>query len=512
MNTTLHALAAAAALALAALAPAQTATTFTYQGRLTDAGAPADGLYDLTFTLWSVPFFGTQIGSPVVITDLPVENGVFTAPLDFGADTFNGSQRWLQIAVDGTTLAPRTPVTGAPYSIQTRGIFANNDLSFVGVGRESQISSTEVFGISDNTSGFAGMYVHTSGANGNPYYGYSAGGSVDAYHAVDGATGDWYLVNNGAVRMTVDASGNVGIDNTNPTSLLDVAGNIKAEFFVTPHPNSQLSAFYASGNNLNIATFGGGPIRFITSSTPGGAGLERMAISSSGGVTVAETLGVGGPAVNAVLSSSGGAQHAGYLVSEQTGVWGATTSTGVGRYGVFGQHPSGSSYGVWASGNMGASGTKSFRIDHPLAPQSKYLLHYCAEAPEPLNVYSGVVTLDENGRAWVALPDYFTHINRDPRYQLTCIGGFANVYIASEVVNNHFQIAGGSPGLRVSWEVKGVRNDPWVRANGAPAVMDKPAEFQGLYLHPELYGLPNEFAEHPSVPAQVYQPSSVQSP
>jgi hypothetical protein len=42
-----------------------------------------------------------------------------------------------------------------------------------------------------------------------------------------------------------------------------------------------------------------------------------------------------------------------------------------------------------------------------------------------------------------------------------------------------------------------VRNDRWVRSNGAPVEVPKPAEKQGLYLHPELFGLPQAFAEYP---------------
>src|ERR1700692_348210 len=75
------------------------------------------------------------------------------------------------------------------------------------------------------------------------------------------------------------------------------------------------------------------------------------------------------------------------------------------------------SYGVFSNGNFGASGTKSFRIDHPSDPLHKFLLHYCSEGPEPLNIYSGNVTTDARGAAWVQLPAYFAEINKEPRYQ-----------------------------------------------------------------------------------------------
>jgi hypothetical protein len=104
------------------------------------------------------------------------------------------------------------------------------------------------------------------------------------------------------------------------------------------------------------------------------------------------------------------------------------------------------------------------------------------------NVYDGNVVTDERGEAVVELPSYFEAENRDFRYQLTCIGGFAPVYIAEKITGNHFKIAGGQSGLEVSWQVTGIRRDPWAEANRP--VVEKPKEGKaiGSYLHPEVYG------------------------
>ena len=121
-------------------------------------------------------------------------------------------------------------------------------------------------------------------------------------------------------------------------------------------------------------------------------------------------------------------------------------------------------------GNLVVTGSitgasKSFAIDHPLDPQNRYLYHASIESSEMLNVYSGNVVLDGSGRAVVQLPDYFEALNTDIRYQLTCIGGWAQVYIAAEVSNNRFSIACGTPGLKVSWEITGRRHDAWAENN-----------------------------------------------
>ena len=130
----------------------------------------------------------------------------------------------------------------------------------------------------------------------------------------------------------------------------------------------------------------------------------------------------------------------------------------------------------------------SFKIDHPLDPEQRWLSHSFVESPDMMNVYNGNVTLDDAGEATVGLPDYFGALNRDFRYQLTCIGAHAPVYVAAEVEDNAFTIAGGTPGLQVSWQVTGIRQDAWANANRIPVEEWKPADERGSYLTPEVFG------------------------
>ena len=141
-------------------------------------------------------------------------------------------------------------------------------------------------------------------------------------------------------------------------------------------------------------------------------------------------------------------------------------------------------------GTFSATGTKNFRIDHPLDPANKYLFHASIESSEVLNLYSGNAVLDASGEAVVQLPDWFEVINTDFRYQLTPIGAPGrDLYVAEEVSGGHFKIAGGKPGGKVSWQVSGVRNDAWEKAHPMEVEADKGAE-RGHYLTPELYGAP----------------------
>jgi hypothetical protein len=109
------------------------------------------------------------------------------------------------------------------------------------------------------------------------------------------------------------------------------------------------------------------------------------------------------------------------------------------------------------------------------------------------NVYDGVATLDREGRAIVRLPDWFAALNRDVRYQLTAIGAPApDLHIAERVRGNEFAIAGGRPGMEVSWQVTGIRHDPWAEQNRIPVELPKEGVEVGRYLYPQAYGLPAE--------------------
>lgn len=208
-----------------------------------------------------------------------------------------------------------------------------------------------------------------------------------------------------------------------------------------------------------------------------------------------------GKGVYGWATATSGAAYGVYGQSDSTsgrGVYGWASATTGTVYGVYGESSSPSAgYGVFFINRLAGTGTKSFQMDHPLRPETHYLNHFCAEGPEPYNIYRGTATLDARGEAWIQLPDYYEAINRDPTYHLTPIGAsMPNLYVAVEIQGNRFKIAGGVPGKKVSWEVKAVRNDLWVQRYGYQAEPEKPEEHQGKYLHPELYGQPKERGVH----------------
>ena len=169
---------------------------------------------------------------------------------------------------------------------------------------------------------------------------------------------------------------------------------------------------------------------------------------------------------------------------------------------------------VTVTGTLSAT-TKNFKIDHPLDPANKYLVHASVESSEMKNIYDGTVVLDQKGEAVVQLPDWFEAANGSFRYQLTAIGGpCPGLYIAQKVTDNHFKIAGGAPGVEVSWQITGVRKDRFAQANPLVVEQSKSAKERGYFIHPELYGAPGdkgvEWARHPQLMRQLREAQTEQ--
>jgi hypothetical protein len=136
-----------------------------------------------------------------------------------------------------------------------------------------------------------------------------------------------------------------------------------------------------------------------------------------------------------------------------------------------------------------SKGSGTFVIDHPLRPRTHLLYHSFVESPEAKNIYDGVARLDENGEAIIKLPEYFQALNESFRYQFFPIGRpMPNLHIKAEIRENQFVITGGEPHGTISWQVSGVRRDPYIQANPIRVEVQKgPNELvdRGEYIFPE---------------------------
>ena len=545
MRTVHGSIAIALAFALAAVATAQTPvdTAFTYQGQLQTGGNPANGNYDFIFDLYAsviaVPTLGTVNANNVAVT-----NGLFTVQLDFGA-AFDGNAKFLGIRVRPTggaiytVLSPRQELTAAPYAMGVRLPL-----------RESVTAGTTAFSITNNNRVIEGVLTAPASgvtlpgfpitvlgttSTGNGVVGASsadfawavaglAGGdnstAVRALHTGIGGYAGYFSSSNSSntgntVNIAADGTAASNALNASHTGLGDCgvftisnAGNAAVAVTGTTNGTGRAGRF----SNTNSAN--GSSAVYVTTNGDSGDGVESVASgafsngirgqglssgvrgdcsTSNGSGVYGVNNSTTGTGVRGDSAGSGGAGVAGYD-NLGTGVYGQSTGGGYGVYGTNGGSNS-TGYAGYFNGRVQVAGTLSkgggsFKIDHPLDPENKYLYHSFVESPDMMNIYNGVIVLNDAGEATVALPNWFEALNRDYRYQLTCIGGYAPVFIADEVKNGQFRIAGGKPGLKVSWQVTGIRQDPFANANRIPVEEAKNGVERGHLLYPEAYGRP----------------------
>jgi trimeric autotransporter adhesin len=225
---------------------------------------------------------------------------------------------------------------------------------------------------------------------------------------------------------------------------------------------------------------------------------------SIGGDGVDATGGNGNNAGHGIRAFGGRASGAGNTAGNGIVAFAgnANASATPGRAGVFVGD-------VLIEGGLNVTGTKNFKIDHPLDPENKYLVHAAIESSEVLNIYSGNITTDASGEAIVTLPEWFEVLNKDLRYQLTVVGTFAQAIVSEEIKDNRFTIKTNSPQVKVSWQVTGVRSDAVMLKHPFKAEVVKFERERGTYLSPEAYGQPEEkgveWIRHPEIMQRLRQ-------
>jgi hypothetical protein len=496
---------------------------FTYQGQLRDgAGSPVDDTCDFTFSLWDAVMGGSQVGSDSVVTGVEVSEGHFAAVVndggEFGEDAFTGQPRWLEIAVQcsgdpgPTPLSPRQLLSAAPYALSLRpgavisgAVSGGSSLTVI----NDDPTGRAVYGFATGTGGWSvGVYGETDATTGTGVTGWASAtsGTVEGVYGVTAST---------------EGSGVYGYAGATEGESYGVFGRADSSAgrgvygYASASSGSSYGVFGVSDSTAGTGIYGTAILYGVqgeaalcgvygVSTATLGQGVYGHASAGSGytyGVS-GQSDSTSGRGVYGNASATSGTTYGVYGRSISTSgraLYGFAEANSGTTYGVYGRVDSPDGYGgyfvgdVHVQGDLSASGTKPFKIDHPLDPANRYLYHYSVESPEVLNQYSGNVILDENGEGWVELPSWFETLNREFRYQLTPIGASApNLYVAQEIQDNRFQVAGGPPGIKVSWEVTALRDDPYIQHYGAPVEVDKPAGERGTYLCPELYGQPDE--------------------
>jgi hypothetical protein len=460
-----------------------------YQGVYTQNGTPVTGSRDMSFrfhlasTCTTIPIWVTNLD------DVSLQNGLFHVVLNVSPALFNGEPRWLRVIIDGEALGCE-PILPAPYALHSASTGALH-------GRPVSADAPQ-----------AGRLLSWNGSE-----------WVSPANPVIGQSGVGFQ----------STSANIGLRG-HAVAILPPPNPDILTFGVWGRSDSRIGrgvygeATASTGNNHGVfgtsaSTSGRGVFGRATSSSGTNYGVYGTSSSSSGRGVYGLATGSGGATYGVYGEATGheGLTRGVYGEGGMYGVYGRGNMgvSGIGYYrgvegrstgdagginaGVYGTADHHSAYAgyfhgrVHVTGDLSAGGAKSFKIDHPLDPANQYLYHFAVESPEVRNVYEGVATLDANGAVEVALPAYFTAVNTgDYRYQLTPLGAaMPHLHVAQEIEGNVFAIGGGEPGLRVSWQITAVRNDPYLRDHRPQAEMPKSEEEIGRYLYPQGYGQPD---------------------
>lgn len=344
------------------------------------------------------------------------------------------------------------------------------------------------------TLSISGSALTISGSGGNTIN-LPSGSSLDnAYDFGGSGAGRIITADAGEVSITSNVANGIALRADNSNIGVGLISN-------TTNPANTFSPIQANTNS-NSNTVAG--IIGNTTGTAWGVAGQAAANSNAEAAVYGSNLrtvgghGVLGVGFNGVVGETG--QSTGFAVYGENLDNVAPLGNGVGVagkgfYGVLGEDrylgAQNGAYGIYSNGALGATGVKTFRIDHPQDPDNKYLRHFSIESDEVLNVYRGTTTFDANGNATINLPTYFSAINRNVSYQLTPIGAYMPLYVKEKVSkNNQFVVSGGIAGKEVSWAVYAERNDLYMQKNPHQRAVevDKRDHEKGHYLIPSLYG------------------------
>ncbi len=346
------------------------------------------------------------------------------------------------------------------------------------------------------TLSLTGTNLTISGGNTVSLAGIGQGNTLNGAYDQGGAgAGRIITADAGEVEINAVGANAIGLRTANAgTGVAIIASSTSpSNTFSTIQSSTASSSTNASGIIGNSTGAAWGVSGQVAQSATAQAAVYGSNLRTTGGHGV---FGIGVNGVVGQTSYSAGNAVYGENFDNIAPLGNGIGTAGKGYYGVLGEDRylggvSGA-YGVLSNGNLGATGTKTFLIDHPEDPENKFLRHFSTESNEVLNIYRGNAVMDANGEAIVELPSYYDAINTNPSYHLTPIGGYAQLYIKEELNDGKFIIAGGTDGLKVSWTVYSERNDAYLQTypDQRATELEKREGQKGKYVMPALYGAP----------------------
>ncbi len=396
---------------------------------------------------------------------------------------------------------------GGGYGV--RGFIGTNTTG-TGVGVFGQVGV-------NNSTGRAGRFQNTNDQNtGNTLEAVTNSlGDIPTGTEGTGAAGHFFIDNTNTVAPAIYAESNTIFGNFGAAGVYSKSSGTggRAGLFYASNPagngHSLIALTDGNGNAIvanagkdgnaveaNVDGAGAAVYGWVPTFATGQAGrFQNYNDANNTAVVRIENVSMAGNTVlvEGVGNGSAAAINATATGSSSNAIKG-TVTTGANPYAIWGVSSAGGDAGHF-NGDVDVVGTLSktagtFKIDHPQDPENKYLIHSFVESPDMMNVYNGNAVTNGSGTAVVTLPAYFEAENIDFKYQLTVIGQFAQAIVATEINNNQFEIKTDKPGVKVSWQVTGVRNDMYAQKYRIKDEVAKAPNERGYYLNPDAFGLP----------------------
>ena len=172
------------------------------QGHLSDrqsgSPVPADGSFSMTFRLFDADLGGQLVAGsgPLIVT---VDQGIYEVDLPFSASAFSGTERWLEIEVEGELLAPRLRVVSTPFAYMAEkvGGFSASELDESDeITAHAAVPDAHREHASLEESAEIGTALAAHGAAADPHPGYlkRSGDTIDGTLAVNSPAADALLL------------------------------------------------------------------------------------------------------------------------------------------------------------------------------------------------------------------------------------------------------------------------------------------------------------------------------
>lgn len=317
----------------------------TYQGQLSDAGAPATGAYDFQFSLYDAVVVGSQISITLPRNNVDVAKGLFVVGLDWPTSVFDGSDRYLEVEVRPsassgayTMLSPRQALYATPYAIHA-GTAGGFTLPFAG----SVATSGDAVAITNTGTGVAGAFEISNATNNAPAIWATSNGQNDTIvsrNTGTGGAGHFSIINPGSTAnaMTVSSDGD-GI-----ALYTEQSGGERAGYFLATYGGNTNAALEAETHGTGEAG------HFHIDNGASTAAALRSSTNGVGPALFAQTTSVAGTAVHGYASGTGADTNFGGFMradaDDGVGVHGSAIGIrGVGVYG-FAHHPTGDTFAV----------------------------------------------------------------------------------------------------------------------------------------------------------------------